>query len=267
MHWCCCCWNWWRVFFKDESKSRWRMFSVTEWRGRLSLWSSSSLIQYPRETIDRYLWSINGHSWRQDRCSLLRQYISQSLKPTSNSFSSISPYWWNRGLDILSTTKTKQSTVVFVFCPPHYSGDKCQFHQDWSSSPPFYLCSLEILRHLRADEDLFDWSTNSLSELLREIVFQFDFFLFGNDLCLIYLRISLREEHRLPFIHSLYQQSFRCQWKFIQSSWEMDIEWLSSSRFVDVQCSSDSLSQLTIRDISITQMTTNPGMLFSLHSL
>ena len=57
---------------------------------------------------------------------------ASTLPPTTNissNHSSLSPYWCNRGLGILSTT-TKDNSTVVCFCPPHYYGHKCQFHAD-----------------------------------------------------------------------------------------------------------------------------------------
>ena len=42
------------------------------------------------------------------------------------SSASLSPYWCNRGLGILLT---KNASIVCL-CPPHYSGEKCQYHTD-----------------------------------------------------------------------------------------------------------------------------------------
>ena len=59
--------------------------------------------------------------------SLSTATLSPAINRSSSSL--ISPYWCNRGLGVLSTTRTNQSTVI-CFCPPQYYGHKCQFHQD-----------------------------------------------------------------------------------------------------------------------------------------
>ena len=52
--------------------------------------------------------------------------IDQSRQGLLSNLSSLSVYWCNRGLGVLSTN---DSTIV-CFCPPQYYGEKCQFHAD-----------------------------------------------------------------------------------------------------------------------------------------
>ena len=84
---------------------------------------------------------INHRKWKRlsrgSRSSILRLSLypfdlnitqSSSITSTPNPvFSSLSPYWCNRGLGILLTMN--HSSIV-CFCPPQYYGDKCQFHRD-----------------------------------------------------------------------------------------------------------------------------------------
>ena len=56
----------------------------------------------------------------------ITQLDSQSPSMTYLS-SSLSPYWCNRGLGVLTT---KNYSIILCFCPPQYYGEKCQFHSN-----------------------------------------------------------------------------------------------------------------------------------------
>ena len=92
------------------------------------------------------------------------------VSPTMASLSdSLSPYWRNRGLGVLST---KNHSTILCFCPPQYYGDKCQFHSD----------RLSVVLHL----DLSLSSSIQVNRHDRRILLQLlVIFLFNDDQVLI----------------------------------------------------------------------------------
>ena len=65
---------------------------------------------------------------------------------TASSSSSLSPYWCNRGLGVLISTKTDS---INCFCPPQYFGDKCEYHADRLS----VLLHLDLSQSTYADKN------------------------------------------------------------------------------------------------------------------
>ena len=70
--------------------------------------------------LSRYPFDVNITELDLDSISI----VQPSENFDSNS-SSLSPYWCNRGLGVLSTNNS-----IVCFCPPHYYGEKCEFHAD-----------------------------------------------------------------------------------------------------------------------------------------
>ena len=97
--------------------------------------------------------------------SLIISTVSPSVTPLSNtSLSSVSPYWCNRGLGILSTLNHRS---VICFCPPPYYGNYCQFHAD----------RLSVVLYLDLSRSIFVDQKNPTADFLKLFVV----FLFDND--------------------------------------------------------------------------------------
>ena len=123
----------------------WKRFS----RGR-----RSSILRFSRYPSD-----MNTTHFRPQSPSV--------ISPTVNS---LSPYWCNRGLGVLSTSN--RSTVL-CFCPPQYYGDKCEFHSD----------RLSVVLHL----DLSEFFPIDRKVLLQLVVL----FLFNDE------QVLMRDQFRL----------------------------------------------------------------------
>ena len=108
--------------------------------------SSSYRIVYPYREWKRFSQGrkpLNLHLSSYPSNVNITRLDSHSLSNISV-ISSLSPYWCNRGLGLVSPTN---HSSILCFCPPHYYGEKCSYHAD----------RLSVVLHL----DLSRWSSFS----------------------------------------------------------------------------------------------------------
>jgi hypothetical protein len=118
---------------------------------RFSRGRKSSIVRFPRYPLD-----VN-----------ITQRDSQSPSMISLSSTSLSPYWCNRGLGVVSTNN---HSVILCFCPPQYYDEKCEFHSD----------RLSVVLHLDLSESI------EIDRNDRRILFQLVvLFLFNGDVLMI----------------------------------------------------------------------------------
>ena len=118
------------------------------------------------------------------------------VQPTSNvtwnlSSSSLSPYWCNRGLGVL----TKNDSLT-CFCPPQYYGEKCQYHAD----------RLSVLLHLNLSQCIY-FSTSDSRILLKLVVL----LLFNDEVLTrdqFHLHPALESRTLKVITHFVYSHSF-----------------------------------------------------------
>ena len=153
-------------FFEDEylcdylSLHYQFIYSYREWK-RFSSDRRSSILHFSLNPTDLNI-------------SQSQQIIQTILPSTTSIDNSSSPYWCNRGLGILDITN---HSVIRCFCPPHYFGEKCEFHPDRLS----VLLQLDLSESIGIDQRI----------LLKLVVL----FLFNDDQVLM-----LDQFHLHPFV-------------------------------------------------------------------
>lgn len=85
--------------------------------------------------------------------------LPRAVTPLKSHVSSLTPYWCNRGLGILSYNNS-----IVCFCPPQYYGDFCEHHAD----------RLLVLLHLNLSQSIYTPHTDPSVVIKLLVLFLFD---------------------------------------------------------------------------------------------
>ena len=117
----------------------------------------------------------------------------QHPRNVSENVSSLSAYWCNRGLGVLSMTNDS----IACFCPPQYYGEKCEYHRD----------RLSVVLLLNRSRSVDSWERESRILLKLVVVFLVDAEVLDRDQ--FHLQPSFGSQTSKMTTHFLYPRSQR----------------------------------------------------------
>ena len=120
---------------------------------RFSQGVKANVLRFSPYPVDANITGLESHSIPTPPLIIISNWSTSST-------SLLAPYWCNRALGVLMSPKTDS---IVCFCPPHYYGDKCEYHSD----------RLSVLLHLDLSQSTYD--DGNYPEILLKLVVLFVF--------------------------------------------------------------------------------------------